>query len=184
MGPHLPSPIRILVVGTSSTGKTMYASRLSKILDVPRIELDELYWSHDWKPKPKAEFVRLVEHAATQPDWIVDGNYSAVREQLWSKATLIIWLNYSLTLSLWRGFKRTLVRCITRQALWHGNRETFRQTFFSKQSILVWIVTTHQRRRTEFATIRNSQQFPAVSWLEFRHPSQAEQWLQRLHGAA
>jgi len=130
----LPSPIRILVVGTSSTGKTTYASRLADILNVPRIELDELYWSQNWQPKSKSEFVRLVEHASTQPNWIVDGNYGAVRDHLWSKATLIIWLNYSLPLALWRGFKRALGRCITRKTLWHGNRETFLQTFFSKKS--------------------------------------------------
>ena len=180
----LPSPIRILVVGTSSSGKTTYATRLAEILNVPRIELDELYWSRDWEPKPPDEFVRLVEHATTQSNWIVDGNYSAVRDHLWSRATMIIWLNYSLPLALWRGTKRSLGRCFTRQTLWHGNRETFRQTFFSRRSILVWIVTTHQRRRREFAIIRKSEQFPKADWLEFRRPSQAEHWLRQLHNAS
>jgi adenylate kinase family enzyme len=180
----LQSPIRIVVVGTSSTGKTTFASRLAKRLAVPLVELDELYWSRDWQPKSKAEFIELVERSIRKPKWIVDGNYSLVREHIWSKATMVIWLNYSFPLAFWRGFKRALGRCITRHTLWHGNRETFRQTFFSKQSILVWIITTHRRRRIEFATIRKSNQFPNVSWIEFRHPSQAEQWLQQVHSAA
>lgn len=184
MDPLLQPPLRIVVVGTSSTGKTTFASRLAKRLGIPRVELDELYWSRDWKPKPKGEFIELVERAIEQSSWIVDGNYSLVRNHIWSKATLVIWLNYSFPRVFWRGFKRTIGRCITKQTLWHGNRETIRQTFFSKQSILVWIITTYRRRRIEFAAMRNSNQFQNVSWLEFRHPSQAEQWLQKAHGAA
>jgi len=86
MSSSLPTPLRILVVGTSSTGKTTFAARLSALLGVPRIELDELFWSPGWTPKPPQEFVRLVEQATGQPSWIVDGNYRAVREQLWLRS--------------------------------------------------------------------------------------------------
>jgi hypothetical protein len=40
----------------------------------------------------------------------VDGNYGVVRDRLWPKANLIVWLNYSLPLVFWRGLTRTLSR--------------------------------------------------------------------------
>lgn len=180
MNPLLPTPIRILVIGTSATGKTTFAKHLENILHIPRIELDELYWGEDWKPTLEEEFVRLVAGAIVQPNWVVDGNYSSVRDLLWSKATLIVWLNFNLPLAFWRGFKRTVGRCISRQTLWHGNRESFRQSFCSRNSILVWIVTTHRRRIREFTALRNSAQFPNARWVEFRRPSQAEKWLKQV----
>jgi adenylate kinase family enzyme len=174
----LPTPTRILVIGTSSTGKTTYAKQLEKILGIPWIELDELYWGEGWTPSSKEAFVRRVGEAIAQPNWIVDGNYSSVRDLIRSKATLVVWLNYDLPLVLWRGFRRTVGRCISRQALWHGNRESFRQSFCSRNSILLWIVTTHQRRIRDFKALRDSKAFPEARWVEFQRPSEAKQWLQ------
>ena len=181
---HRATPTRVVVVGTSCVGKSTFAKRLSAAWDIPRIELDFLFWSQDRRPKPKTDFVDLIAQATVASSWIVDGNYGSVRESVWSRATHVIWLNYSLPLNLWRGFKRTLVRCITREELWHCNRESFKRSFMSKESILVWIFTTHARRQREFIALRTSPEFSNLSWLEFRRPSEAESWLRSVENAA
>ena len=44
------SPLFILVMGVSGSGKTTYARKLASQLNVPHIELDTLYWGPDWTP--------------------------------------------------------------------------------------------------------------------------------------
>ena len=39
---------RLVVVGTSGSGKTTVAGQLALILGVPHIELDSLHWEPDW----------------------------------------------------------------------------------------------------------------------------------------
>ena len=53
---------------------------------------------------------------------------------------------------MWRLFWRTLRRVASREELWGtGNRETWRNAFFSRQSILLWAWNTHRRNRQRFA---------------------------------
>jgi adenylate kinase family enzyme len=54
---------RIVVVGTSSVGKTSFAKRLAAARALPRIELDSLYWERHWQPKPEQELFRLLGEA-------------------------------------------------------------------------------------------------------------------------
>src|SRR5690349_15844981 len=82
---------RVVVIGTSGCGKTVFAHRLAQALACPHVELDELYWGPKWTPKSGADFRRLVHAAVRGPRWVVDGNYSAVRELVWPRATTVIW---------------------------------------------------------------------------------------------
>ena len=172
----LPNPARILIVGTSAVGKSTFAEQLAEATSLPLIQLDPLFWDRNWTPRPKEEFIRLIENATSQEMWVVDGNYGTVREYLWPKANVVVWLNYSLPLIFWRGLKRTVRRVFTRQELWHGNRESFHRAFLSKESILVWILTTHARRTREFKALKASARYK-LEWVEFRNPRQAEEWL-------
>lgn len=184
MTPDPTEPVsRIVVVGTSCAGKSTFAQQLASTSGCPRIELDALHWGANWQPKPSEEFRRLVVEAASARAWVADGNYGVVRELLWPRAQTIIWLNYSYPRVLWRAVKRTIRRCITREQLWHGNRESVWRSFFTKESILVWVATTHHRRRREFAALRAAGPFQHLSWVEFRHPEQAAQWLAARHNA-
>jgi adenylate kinase family enzyme len=178
MSADFPVPPRVVVVGTSSAGKSTLAIRLACALGVERIELDALYWAPGWKPKSAEEFVSLVTAATSADAWVADGNYGATRQIVWSRANAIVWLNYSLATVLWRGFRRSVSRAIARNELWHGNRESFRRTFLSRESILVWIATTHRRRTRELRRLRESNQYPHLSWHEFTSPRQADDWLQ------
>jgi adenylate kinase family enzyme len=174
---------RIVVVGTSCCGKTVFSRQLAHYLGSPRVELDEFYWAQDWTPKPDSEFRRLVEAAASGPRWVVEGNYGRVRDILWPRATTIVWLNYGFSTVLVRALGRTLKRIVTKEKLWHGNRESVRRSFFSRESILVWIVTTFHRRRREFEAIRASGRYPHLSWLEFRRPADVAPFLRSLPNA-
>ena len=69
---------RVVVVGTSCSGKTTFAHRLANILGSQCVELDSLYWRPEWTPRP--DFEQDVLAAARQARWVIDGNYSRVRD--------------------------------------------------------------------------------------------------------
>jgi adenylate kinase family enzyme len=53
---------RILVVGSSCSGKTTFARALAGILGRPHIELDALHWGPNWCYAPDFEaFQREIE---------------------------------------------------------------------------------------------------------------------------
>ncbi len=77
----------------------------------------------------------------------MDGNYSRVRDIIWDRADTVVWLDFPLVVIMGRLLWRTLSRIVTREDLWHGNRESARMTFCSRDSILLWALTTYRRRR-------------------------------------
>lgn len=177
--PSPPSP-RIVVIGSSCAGKSTFARSLAQARGCAHIELDELFWSAGWQPKPAPEFRRLVAAAAGGDSWVADGNYSSARDLLWPRATTVVWLDLGLPRVLWRGLRRSMGRALSGRPLWHGNRESLRRTFLSKDSLLLWIVSTYHRRRREFAQLREAQAFGHLTWLQARDPAQARALLRAL----
>jgi hypothetical protein len=143
----------------------------------PLIELDELFWGPNWRPKSEEQFVSLVREAASKQRWVVAGNYSVARAELWPRATAVVWLNFSLAVVLRRVIKRTARRLVRREVLWHGNRESAVRTLFTRESIVWWAVTTHNRRRRQFLELQASGQYPHLHWYEFTRPFQVERFL-------
>jgi adenylate kinase family enzyme len=178
--PTRPSLDRVVVIGSSCAGKSTFAVALGKQLMQPSFDLDTLFWGPDWMAKPVDRFRALVAQAAAGERWIAAGNYSDARDLLWSRATAVVWLDYAFPVVFWRSLRRTFRRIVTREELWHGNRESIRRSFFSRESILLWVVTTFRRRRRQFAALRDSGKFPHVAWLELRRPADADRYLRSL----
>lgn len=172
---------RVLVVGISGAGKSTLARSIAAARDLPYVELDDLFWGPGWEPKPSCEFKALVAQAIAGERWVVDGNYSAVRETLWPQAQAVVWLNVPRRTALWRVFWRCLRRIAAGTRLRHGNRETVGRTFFSRESILGWVWTAHGRRRAEFEALRATHAFPELVWIELRQSHQVREFLRTLH---
>ena len=84
---------RVVVVGTRPSGKTTFARRLAGVLGSQHVELDALYWGPEWTPRP--DFQGDVLAAVQYEHWVIDGNYTAVRDLIWRRCTAIVWLDYS-----------------------------------------------------------------------------------------
>ena len=173
---------RVVVIGSGGSGKTTLAGALARRLGVPHVELDGLYWGPDWKgagdsPEGEARFRRQVEEATTGEGWVTDGNYGSVRDVVWPRADTIVWLDYQLGVVLWRLLRRTVRRALTREELWGTNRESFRLTFLSGDSILLYVLKTHGRRRRQFAEILAGDEMRHVTVVRLRSPAEAEEWL-------
>ncbi|MFN8386869.1 MAG: hypothetical protein U0X92_10665 [Anaerolineales bacterium] len=110
---------RLVVIGTTSSGKSTLAERIATRFGLDFIELDALHWEPNWQEAPLDVFRERVR-AATQAEqrWIVAGNYSVVRDLVWTKAEAIIWLDYPFLLVLRQLTRRTFTRWWTQELLW------------------------------------------------------------------
>ena len=133
---------RIVVVGTTGSGKTTLASDLAQRLEVPHVDLDALHWEPGWTEAPTDLFRERVTRALSGEAWVTDGYYSAVRDIVWSRADTIVWLDYSLPTILYRLARRTFRRAFTREELWSGNKERVLTQFLSRDSIFLWALKT------------------------------------------
>lgn len=172
---------RIAIVGSTGSGKTTLAKELATRLNLPHIEMDALNWEANWVNAPQAIFRERLHHALQAPQWVVDGNYSTVRDLVWRQADTLIWLDYPFPLVLARLTRRTLRRIVTRQALWQGNRETFRQAFLSSNSLYLWLWKTHWKRRRTYADLLKHPDYDHLTVLHFRHPRDTARWLKQTH---
>lgn len=68
---------RILVMGSSGSGKSTFSKRLSAITGIPIVSVDALFWKPGWVESGKEEFQERLAAAARQPRWIMDGNFTA-----------------------------------------------------------------------------------------------------------
>lgn len=169
--------MRYIVVGTSGAGKSTFAQALAHRIDCPYIELDRLYWGENWQAVPHSQFENAVRDATAGEFWVADGNYSAVRDLLWSRATHIIWLNFGRTTVFPRVVWRTISRGILRTRLSHGNRESLRMAFFSRDSILLWAYTTFSKNREKFSQLREDPHYTHLQWNEFKQSAHAKAFL-------
>lgn len=170
-----------MVIGSSGSGKTTLARCLAEILGVRHVELDALHFLPDWQERSDEDFSQRVADAVRGDRWVVDGNYSGrTRHLTWSRATRIIWLNYSFARTFGQLLRRTIRRFIHREELWAGNRERLSTTLFSRDSILWWMISTHARRKREFGALREPSHEHSAVLLELTHPRQVETLLRRL----
>src|ERR1700704_5000551 len=137
---------RLVVVGTSGSGKTTMAARLARSLGGSHAELGALRHGRNWEQATEAQLRERAADATTGEGWVVDGNYSAVRDVVWPHATAIIWLDYDRAVVMRRVIWRSFERAVTRRPLWNDNRERPREWLESGHPIR-WAWTTHADRR-------------------------------------
>jgi len=141
---------RIMIMGATGSGKTTLSRRLGEALDLPVIEMDAIRHDGDWDATDWPEMRARLEELVTRYSrgWVCEGNYSRVRGVALSRADTLISLDLPWRTSFWRLLQRTANRAWTGTPLYadKGPRETWRTTF-SRQSILLWSITNHQRRK-------------------------------------
>jgi adenylate kinase family enzyme len=172
---------RIVVVGTSGSGKSTLARQIARVKNIPYIELDALFHGPNWTPR--ADFVQNVEAAISGEAWVIDGNYGVVRLKIWAAADVIIWLDYSMTITFTRVFRRTVGRWWRRDVLWNGNRETLWLQFCTRDSLFLWVLTTWRRHRRDYPGRLREQVAAGKKVVRLHSPKDAQRWLQALSAA-
>jgi adenylate kinase family enzyme len=174
---------RVAVVGGSCSGKTTVARRLAAILDVPHVELDALHHEAGWQEAPAEVLQERVRDALANASdgWVVDGNYRAkIGTIVLERADTAVFLDPPLPVAFGRAVRRTLVRTITREELWNGNREQPRH-LFTRNWIPWWVLRTHRRYRREIPERLAAHELEVV---HLRSAAEVERRLQSIQATA
>ncbi|MBD2120744.1 AAA family ATPase [Trichocoleus sp. FACHB-262] len=170
---------RISVVGTTGSGKTTLARHISQRLNIPHVELDALHWNPNWSESATDVFCSRVAEALSGDRWVVDGNYSEVRNLTWSSADTLVWLDLPFSTTFGRLLRRTVRRVVTQEELWSGNRETLTKAL-SQDSILLWLFRTYHKRRREYPVLLQQPEYAHLKIIHLRSPQVAQTWLKEL----
>ncbi len=170
---------RVAVVGNSGSGKSMLATRLARRLGVAHVELDSIFHLAGWRELSADDFRTAVLAATAAAGWVVDGNYSAVRDLVWDRADTVVWLDLPRPLVMRRITWRTLMRMITRRRLWNGNRESLRNLFSTdpERSIILWAWIKHAEYRARYADAMVDPRWSHLRFVRLTSARAAEQFL-------
>jgi adenylate kinase family enzyme len=81
---------------------------LSRLTELPLIELDKIFWRQGLTATSRDEWIKTQEMLIEQERWIVDGDlgpYDAVEVRLRAADTIIV-LDFSLARCAWRALRR------------------------------------------------------------------------------
>ncbi|MFC8125652.1 adenylate kinase [Streptomyces sp. NPDC057302] len=170
---------RILVVGATGAGKSTLARALSSRLDLPYREMDALHYNGpNWATNNR--LAEDVSRLTSEPRWIFDSlGTPEVRDLLWVRADTVLWLDYPKRVVMPRVLRRSLRRTVTREVLFGGNRETWRD-WLSREHPAWWAWSQHASRRHAIGRRIRDPRFAPLDTLRFSHPSDTTAWLASL----
>lgn len=98
---------RVMIIGKSGAGKTVFADKLGKLLQREVIHLDKIYWKPNWeKAYTKDGWKEKMEELVIGNEWIIDGNYRNTLDIRLRRADTIIFFDLPTWLCLWYAIKR------------------------------------------------------------------------------
>lgn len=97
-----------MILGRPGSGKTTFASWLSKALNIPLHHLDKHYFIANWVERDREEFLNIQQDIVDSDSWIIDGNSIGSLEMRWSRADLVIYFNVPRSVCLIRLINRFL----------------------------------------------------------------------------
>ena len=123
-------PQRLRIVGVSGSGKSHLAQAVAARMGLPRLDLDAVFWDAGWTYRDLDEAHHIIREFVTEhPDgWVSDGGWVNRLDSLLDPGTpngadTFVWLDHPRHTVMRRVILRTLRRAVTREELWHSNRE-------------------------------------------------------------
>jgi adenylate kinase family enzyme len=140
-----------IVASASANGKTTLGRELARRLDVPFVELDGLVHGPGWIEVADDDLRAQVEPIVMSDGWVIDGTYQRkLGDLVLDAADVVVWLDLPIRFWLPRLIRRTWRRVRGREELWNGNRESLVSAVWGRESLFVWAMRTHFRRRRDW----------------------------------
>ncbi|HEY2594468.1 MAG TPA: adenylate kinase [Chloroflexota bacterium] len=122
-------------------------------------------------------FRNRVTRVVAGERWVIDGNYSKVRDLVWERADTVVWLDYAFPLIFTRLLRRTVARVFTGEQLWNGNRERFAEQFLSRDSLFLWAITSYPRYHVTIPAALAGEGYSHIRLVRLRAPRHTRRWL-------
>ena len=141
----------VVITSAAGSGGTTFARTLAGLLDVQFVELDAIHWQPGWAELDADEFRRRVEPIVAEENWVIDGRYRGkLGDLVFDRADTVVWIDLPRRVWLPRLVGRTLSRVVRRQELWNGNRESLRNVFLRRDSLILFALRNERRRRKRY----------------------------------
>lgn len=172
-------PQRVRIVGTSGSGKTTVGRQLAEVFGVPFYEMDALYWRPGWREAPREEFRTQLESIVGGDGWVIDGNYDAHRDITWGRAEMVVWMDLPLRTTLWNVARRTWARARAGGEIWPGSgcRETLGKALLTRDSILLWVLTSYASNRRRYTELENCEAYRGIDFVRLRSARQTRDFV-------
>lgn len=121
---------KISIIGCPGAGKSTLASRLSALLGLPVVHLDQIYHdpAHPYVDRPLWD--TRIDEIVARPSWIIDGVHPSTYERRTTSADLTIFLDFSVWVCLKHILKRWQSgRYTQRPDMPEGFRDKLKLTF-------------------------------------------------------
>jgi len=103
--------MKITIIGTSGGGKSTLARKISKAFNIPRLELDRLWFAHDGHvvmhgaPQEKQRVQEKIKHDVENflhenTAWVCDGTYSKIQPLIAEQADIVVLIQRPLLFRL------------------------------------------------------------------------------------
>jgi len=176
--------MRVLVMGSTGSGKSTFARRLAARIGAGHIEQDALNWDPGWTNLSQTDPDKLrtrVAAAIAAENWTSCGNYSAVRRMMLERATHLVWLDYGRAIVMARVIRRSVSRAIGGDELWEGtgNREDVRR-WLDKEHPIRWAWDTFKVRRAAYEAMFADPANAHISRHRVRRPRDAAPLMDQL----
>lgn len=171
---------KINVVGTSGSGKSTLARMLAQSLNLPYVQMDQVFWRPHWQQPSDEEFFADLEKALPPSGWVLDGNYTRTIPIKWRDVDTVVWIDLPFWPNFYQSLKRSLARAWTGEELWPNtsNCESFRKLFFSRDSILWWMITNHAKNRRKYEALAQDERYSHIHFIRLRSRRELREFAQ------
>ena len=170
---------RIVVAGAPGSDRTTLARRLSGRLGWPHVELDALRRRSGREPAPAELFRERVRHALAGDAWVADGDHWQVRDIVWGRADLLLWLDYSPWQEVGQRAQSLFRRLVRGEKVEDAPQGPLQAAAPGRRSLLLRAAHALRREREEypiaFSLSGLEQLTPHV--IHLNSPQDAERWL-------
>jgi adenylate kinase family enzyme len=161
---------KIMIFGIPGSGKSTFASKLSKKLNIPVEHLDSYFFIENWVERDKQDFLQIQQKLVSQENWIIDGNAISSLEMRFAKADVALYFRFSRLLCLWRVLKRFLHKKQIGKAVGCSSKISWKFLCY------LWNFNT----RVEPILLELQKKYPHVQVYERRSLKEVEAWTSSL----